>query len=140
MGPAAPFIPKLVTNESIAGSTTTSTVDCPATAYLYPPAVRPGQRWGATCVLASPAKKVLLTGQALGPATMVVGGHAVSVEPTCVHPHLHRQRERHQPDRFLVRPRQRTDRAGAGVRGVTQGSVRYSENMEVTLTGLTPAR
>ena len=77
-------IPKLVTNESIAGSTTTSTVDCPATAYLYPPAVCPGQRWGATGVPASPAEKVLLTGQALGPATMVVGGHAVSVEHTRV--------------------------------------------------------
>src|SRR6202050_5149052 len=38
-------IPKLVTDESIAGSTSSSTVDCPATAYLLPPATRPAQRW-----------------------------------------------------------------------------------------------
>lgn len=133
-------IPKLVTNESIAGSTTTSTVDCPATAYLYPPAVRPGQRWGATCALASPAEKVLLTGQALGPATMVVGGHAVSVEHTRVTLTFIGSENGTNPTDFwfvpgnglIVRERESV--------GVTQGSVRYSENMEVTLTGLTPAR
>ena len=50
-------IPKLVTDESIAGSTTMSTIDCPTTAYLFRRR-SPGQRWGATCSQDSPAEKV----------------------------------------------------------------------------------
>ena len=72
-------VPKLVTDESIAGSTSTSTIDCPASTYLLPPAARPGQRWAATCTQVSPAEKIKMSGQALGQSTMLVGGHAVSV-------------------------------------------------------------
>ena len=106
-------VPRLVTDESIAGTTTTSTVRCPATAYLLPPAARPDERWGATCSLTSPAEKVSLAGVALGPATIVVGGHDVSVRAHPAHPDLHRERRRDQPDGLLDRPEQRPHRARA---------------------------
>ena len=60
-------VPKLVTDESIAGSTSTSTINCPASTYLLPPAARPGQRWAATCLQVSPAEKIMLVGTGLGP-------------------------------------------------------------------------
>jgi hypothetical protein len=67
-------IPKLVTDESIAGSTTSSTIECPSLAYLLPPGATPGQRWAATCSQDSPAEKIGLVGQALGRTTLTVAG------------------------------------------------------------------
>ena len=39
-------VPKLVTDESIAGSDSTSTIDCPASTYLLPPAAHAGSALG----------------------------------------------------------------------------------------------
>jgi hypothetical protein len=131
-------LPKLVTDESIAGSTSTSTITCPSTAYLLPPDSHPGQRWGVTCGLASPAEKVDLDGQTLGQSTMDVGGHPVSVTHTRVTLTFNGAEHGTNPTDFWIVPS-----TGLIVReretvGVTQGSVRYTENMETTLTGLTP--
>jgi hypothetical protein len=132
-------VPKLVTNESIAGSTTTSTINCPASTYLLPPAARPGQRWAATCSQVSPAEKIKLAGQALGQSSMVVGGHTVSVTHARLNFTFTGTEHGTNPIDFWIVPS-----SGLIVReretvGVTQGSVRYSENMEATLTGLNPA-
>jgi hypothetical protein len=133
-------VPRLVTNESIAGTTTTSTVRCPATAYLLPPATRPAERWAAGCSLTSPAEKVSLAGEALGPATMVVGGHDVSVEHTRLTLTFTGTDGGSNPTDFWIVPS-----SGLIVRehervGVTQGGVRYSESMDAMLTGLDPTR
>lgn len=132
-------IPKLVTDESIAGSTTTSTITCPATAYLVPPAARPGQRWGVTCSLASPSEKVAMTGEALGRSTMVISGQSVPVMHARVTLDFDGAERGTNPTDFWFVPD-----TGLIVRehetvGVTQGSVRYSETMDATLTGLSPA-
>jgi hypothetical protein len=132
-------VPKLVTDESIAGSSTTSTIECPATAYLVPPSVRPGQRWRATCNLASPAEKVAMAGQALGTSSIMVGGHRVTVEHTRFALDFDGTEQGTNPTDFWIVPGK-----GLVVReresvGVTQGSVRYTESMEATLTGLEPA-
>ena len=100
---AALTVPKLVTDESIAGSTTTSTIECPASTYLMPPAARPGQQWGATCSLANPAEKVKLAGQAWA------RHHGRRWAQRLRHAHpcdadLHGRRARDQPDRLLDRP------------------------------------
>ena len=100
-------VPKLVTDESIAGSTTTSTIKCPASTYLLPPAARPGQRWGVTCSLASPAEKIELAGQALGPVHHGGGRPGGLRDAHPAHAHLHRRRARDEPDRLLDRPQQR---------------------------------
>jgi hypothetical protein len=132
-------VPKLVTDESIAGSTTTSTIECPASTYLLPPAPRPGQRWTATCALASPAEKIELAGRALGQSTMVVGGQTVSVMHTRLMLTFTGTEHGTNPTDFWVAPS-----SGLIVReqetvGVTQGGVHYTENMETTLTRLDPA-
>ncbi len=132
-------IPKFVTNESIAGSTTTSTITCPSTAYLLPPEPHPGQRWGVTCALVSPAEKIDLKGQTVGRSTVVVDGHRVSVMHTRVNLTFTGAEHGTNPTDFWVVPS-----TGLIVReretvGVTQGGVRYSENMETTLNGLAPA-
>jgi hypothetical protein len=133
-------VPRLVTDESIAGTTTTSTVRCPATAYLLAPAGPAARRWSATCSLASPAEKVALTGEALGAATVMVGGHDVSVVHTRLTLSFTGIDGGTNPTDFWIVPS-----SGLIVRehetvGVTQGGVRYSENMDAVLTGLNPAR
>jgi hypothetical protein len=132
-------VPKLVTDESIAGSTSSSTIACPATAYLLPPAARPGQRWHATCTQTSPAEKVGLAGESLGTASVVVGGRAVTVEHTRLTLIFSGAEHGTNPTNFWIVPS-----TGLIVReqetvGVTQSGVRYSENMDATLTALKPA-
>ncbi len=133
-------VPRLVTDESIAGSTTTTTVRCPATAYLLPPAGRPGEHWGATCTLTNPAEKVALVGRALGQTSMVVGGHAVPVEHSRLTLTFKGTDDGTSPTDFWIVPS-----SGLIVReqetvGMTQGGVRYSESMDAVLTALDPAR
>jgi hypothetical protein len=133
-------VPRLVTHESIAGSTTTSTIDCPVSTYLLPPAAHTGERWRATCSLANPAEKIKLAGQALGQSTVMVGGHAVSVTHARLMLTFTGTEHGTNPTDFWIIPS-----SGLIVReretvGVTQGSVRYTENMDATLTGLNPAR
>ncbi len=132
-------VPKLVTDESIAGATTTSTITCPASTYLLPPAARTGQRWSATCSLANPAEKIGLTGEALGRTTMVVGGHPVSVTHSRLMFTFTGSEHGTNPTDFWIEPA-----SGLIVReretvAVTQGGVRYDENMDATLAGLSPA-
>ena len=133
-------VPRLVTDESIAGTTTASTVRCPATAYLLPPRSRPVARWAATCSLTDPAEKVSLAGAALGPATVAVGGHDVAVEHTRVTLTYSGIDGGTNPTDFWIVPS-----SGLVVReretvAVTQGGVRYSESMDIELTRLDPAR
>ncbi len=135
-------VPRLVTDESIAGTTTTSTVRCPATAYLLPPGhrTRPAARWAATCSLSDPAEKVSLAGAVLGPATLAVGGHDVSVEHTRFTLTFSGIDGGTNPTDFWIVPS-----SGLIVRehetvGVTQGGVRYTESMDIRLTGLEPSR
>lgn len=133
-------VPKLVTDESIAGSTTTSTIDCPAATYLLPAASRQGQRWGATCSLANPSEKVMLAGDVVGPANMVVDGHAVSVMHTRVTLTFTGAEHGTNPTDYWIIPS-----TGLIVRqretvGVTQGGVHYTEHMDASLASLAPAR
>jgi len=141
-GPAGALtVPTFVTDESIAGTSTTSRVTCPATAYVVPPAARPGRRWRVSCSLASPAEKVVLAGEELGPATMVVGGHTLSVEHTRLvltfdGIELHGT----NPTDFWI-----VASSGLIVREresvvMSQGGVGYNEDMDATLTSRDPAR
>ena len=134
-------VPRLVTNESIAGSDTTSTVVCPATAYLLPPpGVAAGQKWGATCVQQSPAEKVLLSGEVLGQSTMTVGGHAVTVEHSRFTLTFDGSDAGTSPTDFWIVPSSGLIVQEKENVGVTSGGVRYTENMASTLTNLKPAR
>jgi hypothetical protein len=133
-------VPRLVTTESIASTDTTSTVECPSTAYLLPPGARTGARWSAACSLQSPAEKVGFHGEVLGRSTLAIGGTTVTVEHTRFMLTYNGTESGTNPTDFWVVPS-----TGLIVRekeevGITSGGVRYSENMEATLTGLAPAR
>jgi hypothetical protein len=131
----------VVTAESIAGTSTTSKLACPSTAYVIPPGVRPGERWQATCSLSDPAERVLLRGTALGPATVSVGGQRVLTMHTQVTLVYGGGALRGtNPTDFWVVPS-----SGLIVReketvGVDQGGVHYSEVMDTTLARLSPDR
>ena len=134
-------VPKQVTSVSIAGSTSTSTVDCPASTYLLPTAARPGQRWTSTCTQVSPAEKIHMAGQELGQSTMVVGGRTVSVtHARLTFTYTGASEHGTNPIDYWIVPS-----SGLIVReqetvGMTQSGVHYTENMDTTLTSLNPAR
>jgi hypothetical protein len=133
-------VPRLVTVESIAGTTSTSTVRCPATAYLLPPTARPGQRWAVTCSLASPHEKVVMAGEVLGAATMMVGRHTVWVEHTHIVFTFDGTDHGTNPTDFWIIPSSGLIVRERELVGMSQGGVRYNEDMDVRLTGLDPAR
>ncbi len=134
------YVPRLVTTESIAGTDTTSTVECPDTAYLLPPPAAGHQTWAATCSLRSPAEKVLLAGEELGHSTMTVGGQAVTVEHTRFTLTFDGSQAGTNPTDFWIVPSTGLIVQEKEEVGVTSGGVRYSENMLATLTSLDPAR
>ncbi len=139
-GPDGAFVvPKLVTDESIAGSNTTSTIVCPPTAYLLPPSARPGQSWSATCSLTNPAEKVALAGEDLGTSTMVVGGHHVAVEHTRFSLTFAGTQRGTNPTDFWIVPSNGLIVREHEAVDMTQSGVRYRESMETTLTGLEAA-
>ncbi len=135
-------VPRLVTNESIAGSDTTSTVVCPSTAYRLPPPLPPAARqtWAATCSLRNPAEKVLLAGEELGQSTMTVGDQAVTVEHSRFTLTFDGSQAGTNPTDFWIVPSSGLIVQEKEEVGVTSGGVRYSENMLTTLTSLNPAR
>jgi hypothetical protein len=132
-------VPRLVTQESIAGSDTTSTIECPPTAYLLPAAASVGERWSAYCSLESPAEKVGLAGQVLGRSTVTVGGTSVTVEHTRFALTFRGSEAGTNPTDFWIVPSTGLIVREKEVVGVTSGGVAYHENMEATLSSLDPA-
>ncbi len=132
-------LPSLVTDESIAGSTTRSVVTCPATGYLLPPPAG-GPRWRATCSLDHPAERVALEGEVLGAANATVGGQVVAVEHVRITLRYAGTVHGTNPTDYWVVPG-----SGLIVREretvvMTQGGVDYHERMDATLASLRPAR
>jgi hypothetical protein len=133
-------VPRLVTHEDIAGTATTSTLTCPATAYLLPAGALTGQRWRGSCSLSSPAEKVTLTGVVLGPATVTVGDTTLTVEHTRLTFTYRGGAQGTNPTDYWVVPSTGLIVREKEMVSVTQAGVHYSENMDAVLTGLTPAR
>lgn len=133
-------VPRLVTRESIAGTNTTSVVDCPATAYLVPPKATTGRQWAATCALQSPAEKVTLAGEALGESTMSIAGHSVTVEHTRLTLTFDGSQAAKSPTDYWVVPSNGLIVQEKEAVAATSGGVSYSEHMLSTLTSLSPLR
>ncbi len=133
-------LPRLVTFESIAGSATTSTVTCPATAWLLPPGTSTGMRWSATCSLLSPKERVLMTGVNLGSSTMTVAGQAVDVDHVRVDLRYEGTQSGTNPTDFWVVPSTGMIVRERELVSVDEGGVHYSESMDTVLTGLSPLR
>jgi hypothetical protein len=131
---------QLVTYENIAGTSTTATLTCPATAYLLPAGAVTKQRWSSTCSLSSPAEKVAVAGQALGPDSMTVGRAKVTVEHTRLTFTYRGGAQGTNPIDFWIVPSTGLIVREKEVVSVNQSGVHYSENMDAVLTGLVPAR
>jgi hypothetical protein len=133
-------IPSTVTHETIGGSTTTSTLDCPATLYLLPPNLRAGSHWSARCTLSDPHEAVTVDGVALGRIAVTVGGQRVEVEHVRLTQHFVGAASGTNPTDYWVIPTN-----GLIVREVedvevTQDGVHYRQNSDTRLTSLTPAQ
>jgi hypothetical protein len=140
-GPDGGFVvPRLVTQESIAGTDTTSIVACPATAYVQPPSASPGQKWVATCALQSPDEKVALAGEALGQSTMTISGHSVTVEHTRLTLTFDGSQAGTNPTDFWIVPTSGLIVQEKEQVSITSGGVHYSEDMVSTLRSLSPLR
>lgn len=133
-------IPDTVSHESIGGSTTTSTMHCPGTLYLLPPAVQTGQHWSSRCTMTDPHQPAAISGVALGPATVRVGGREVPTERVRLTVMLKGTATGTNPteywivpaDGLIVRERETVD--------VVQDGVRYSQTSDSVLTSVNPAR
>ena len=133
-------MPELVTHESIAGTTTSATLSCPATAYLLPPAAATGQRWSSTCSLSSPAENVAFSGVVLGPASITVGDTNVAVVHTRLMFTYRGAAQGTNPIDFWVVPSTGLIVREKELVSVNQSGVHYSESMDTVLIRLTPTR
>jgi hypothetical protein len=129
--------------EQIAGTQTTDVIRCPATTYFVPPGPQPGRRWHGTCHA---------TGQTVGVSGLVVGTSSVRVEGRAV-PALHTRltltfsgsESGANPNDYWISLqdglilRQRETVAVSQKAGPL-GSVRYSEQMAITIDSTAPAR
>jgi hypothetical protein len=133
------MVSELVTHEQISGTTTTTVIDCPATAYLIPPIAAVGVRWTATCHQANPSENVVVDGLVVGGGPIDVGSQAVPA----VHVRLSLQFDGvttgtaptdywiSTASGLILREQERA--------AVTQEGVHYTEKMAALLTSPTPA-
>ncbi len=98
-------IPMLVTDESIAGSTTTSSISCPATAYLLPPNAAPGAALGGHLHLGQPGREGRPERSGLRSGHPRRPGPARGRRARAAHPHIQRRAAGHQSHRLLDRRR-----------------------------------
>jgi hypothetical protein len=131
-------VSQMVTDEAIAGATTTTTIDCPSTTYLVPPIAMPTVQSTSTCHQVSPAEGVTATGLVLGQSPLMVGRQRIDTLHVRLSLVFTGTDSGTSPLDFWIS----TDR-GLIVREeeaahITQGSVHYTEQMDTRLTDLTP--
>ena len=81
-----------------------------------------------------------MSGEALGMTTIKVGGHPVTVEHTCFSLTFAGAKRGTNPTDFWIVPGNGLIVRERETVAVNQGSVRYNETMETTLTALSPSR
>jgi len=132
-------ISNLVTFEQISGSTTTTVIDCPPTAYLVPPIAAPGVRWTATCHQLKPAQDVAMNGQVVGAIPIEVSGRSINtvhVRMTLVFNGID---QGPSTTDFWISTTRGVVVHEQELATVTQSGVHYKEEMSTLLTSLTPA-
>ncbi|HEX4219288.1 MAG TPA: hypothetical protein VHZ02_13000, partial [Acidimicrobiales bacterium] len=129
--------------EEIAGTQTTSTIKCPAGTYLLPPHPAIGKRWRTTCH--SSGQKVVFSGDVIGKSSVVIGGRKVPALHTRLTLSFSGSQSGTNPNDYWLSPqnglilRQRETVDVSQTAGPL-GSVRYTEQMAITLTSLVPTR
>jgi hypothetical protein len=129
--------------EEIAGAKTTSVIECPSTTYFLPPDWFAGERWHATCH--SNGERVVISGEVVGRSSVNVGREREPAVHTRLVLSFSGAESGTNPNDYwvslsgglILRQRETVD--------VTQkagplGSVRYTEQMAITLASMAPER
>ncbi|MGH9080358.1 MAG: hypothetical protein ACRDYE_09860 [Acidimicrobiales bacterium] len=129
--------------EQIAGTQTTSDIQCPAAAYLLPPHPVAGQRWQVTC--RAPGQTVLLTGQVIGTARVGVGGTSVPAVHTRMSLSFSGAESGSNPNDYWLSAStglilRQSETVDVSQQGGPLGSVRYEEQMSMQLSSIDPMR
>ncbi|HEY1826927.1 MAG TPA: hypothetical protein VGF87_02850 [Acidimicrobiales bacterium] len=130
----------LVTHEQISDTDTTTTIDCPATAYLLPPIPLPGAHWSAVCHQSGSAENVALTGQVLSDQPMTIAGQSVPAIHVRLDLAFNGIEQGTSPIDFWVSAAKGILLREQESALITQSGVHYTETMDAVLSSLTPAR
>jgi hypothetical protein len=130
----------LITHETIGGSTTTTVINCPDTAYFVPPTAAPEARWVATCHQVDPSEQVSLVGLDLGTGTSVVGGNSVATLHVRLSFTFSGTDQGTSPDDFWISTSRGVIVREREVTNIAQGAIHYVEVMDTQLKSLTPVR
>jgi hypothetical protein len=129
--------------EQIAGSRTTAVIHCPAGTYLVPPHPRTGATWQTVC--SSNGLRVVTAGQVLGQASVDVGGHPVPAVHTRLTLTFSGAETGTNPNDYWISTQDGLILSQKETVDVAQqagplGSVKYTEQMGITLNSTTPLR
>jgi hypothetical protein len=129
--------------EEIAGSATTSDISCPAGTYLVPPRPHPGATWQTVCHAAN--LRVVTTGRVLGLTSVNVGGQQVPAVHTRLTLSFSGAESGTNPNDYWVSTTDGLILAQRETVDVSQqagplGSVRYTEQMGISINSATPDR
>jgi hypothetical protein len=129
--------------EQIAGSQNTTDIRCPAGMYFVPPAPFIGERWRTTCH--SPGERIVFSGEVLGTSLMNVGGRRVPALHTHLDLSFTGTESGANPNDFWVSLHsglilRQHETADLSQQAGTLGSVRYTEQMAISLSSVTPVR
>jgi hypothetical protein len=136
-------IKAVVSYEQIAGTQTTSVIDCPAGTYFVPPHPSIGERWRTTCH--SPGETVVFSGQVLGKSFVNVGGGAVPALRTRLTLSFSGSQSGTNPNTYwislqnglILRQLETVDVSEATG---PLGAVHYTERMAIALDSVVPTR
>jgi hypothetical protein len=129
--------------EQIAGTSTTSVIRCPRGMYFVPPRPTVGERWRTTCH--SPGQNVVFSGSVVGLTSVDVGGQKVPALHTRITLFFSGAQSGTNPNNYWVSLRNGLILRQSETVDVTQkagplGSVRYTEQMAITLASTSPVR
>jgi hypothetical protein len=132
-----------MSDEQIAGVHTTEVIHCPADAYFVPPSPADGERWNAMCDAAG--QRVAFSGQVIGNPLIDVGGRKLPSLHTRLTLSFSGSESGANPtdywisveDGLILRQRETVDMVQ---QTGPLGSVRYTEQMAIAISSVTPAR
>lgn len=129
--------------EQIAGTQTTSVISCPVGMYFVPPDPHIGERWHTTCH--SKGASVGFSGRVIGESYLDVDGRDVPALHTSLTLSFSGSQSGTNPNNYwvslqnglILRQRETVD---VSQQAGPLGSVRYTEQMAIALSSVTPVR
>ncbi len=130
-------------NESIAGLRTNTIINCPSNAYLVPPHPWAGEGWSTICY--STGETIALTGEFLGRSSVAIRGKQVPALLTHLDFRFSGSVTGDNPNNYWISwpsglVLRQTETADLTQRSGPLGSVRYTEQMAITLISSIPIR